>query len=92
VHLVCIDGSYNMVGIQQVAALRTRRRGAFGPVDVVKFAESMGARGLRIEGPDQVVPALRQAMDMPGPVIVGVPVDYRDNPGLMATLHEDVLH
>jgi hypothetical protein len=25
-------------------------------------------------------------------VIVGVPVDYRDNPGLMATLHEDVLH
>ena len=23
---------------------------------------------------------------------VGVPVDYRDSPGLMAALHEDVLH
>jgi acetolactate synthase-1/2/3 large subunit len=59
---------------------------------VVKFAESMGARGLRIEGPDEVAPVLRQAMDMPGPVIVGGPVDYRDNPGLMAALHEDLLH
>ena len=53
---------------------------------------SAGASGLRIEGPDQVAPVLRQAMDMPGPVIVGVPVHYRDNPALMAALHEDVLH
>jgi acetolactate synthase I/II/III large subunit len=92
VHLVWIDGSYNMVGIQQVAAHGRDAAVQFGPVDVVKFAESMGARGLRIEGPDQAAPVLRQAMDMPGPVIVGVPVDYRDNPGLMAALHEDVLH
>ena len=92
VHLVWIDGSYNMVGMQQVAAYGRDAAVHFGPVDVVKFAESMGARGLRIEGPDQVAPVLRQAMDMPGPVIVGVPVDYRDNPGLMAALHEDVLH
>ena len=92
VHLVWIEGSYNMVGIQQVAAYGRDAAVHFGPVDVVKFAESMGARGLRIEGPDQVAPVLRQAMDMPGPVIVGVPVDYRDNPGLMAALHEDVLH
>ena len=91
-HLVWIDGSYNMVGIQQAAAYGHDAAVHFGPVDVVKFAESMGAQGLRIEGPDQVAPVLRQAMDMPGPVIVGVPVDYRDNPGLMAALHEDVLH
>ena len=92
VHLVWIDGSYNMVGMQQVAAYGRDAAVHFGPVDVVKFAESMGARGLRIEGPDQVAPVLRQAMDTPGPVIVGVPVDYRDNPGLMAALHDDVLH
>jgi acetolactate synthase-1/2/3 large subunit len=92
VHLVWIDGSYNMVGIQQVAAYGRDAAVHFGPVDVVKFAESMGARGLRIDGPDQVAPVLRQAMGIAGPVVVGVPVDYRDNPGLMAALHDDVLH
>jgi hypothetical protein len=25
-------------------------------------------------------------------VLIGVPVDYRDNPGLMAALHHDVIH
>ena len=89
VHLVWIDGSYDMVGIQEVAAYGRESGVRFGPVDVVKFAESMGAQGLRIETPDQVGPVLRRAMAMDGPVIVGVPVDYRDNPGLMAALHPD---
>ena len=92
VHVVWIDGSYNMVGIQQVAAYGRDSGVHFGPVDVVKFAESMGACGLRIDTPDQLMPVLRQAMATKGPVVVGVPVDYRDNPGLMAALHEDVLH
>ena len=91
VHLVWIDGSYDMVGIQEVAAYGRESGVRFGPVDVVKFAESMGAHGLRIESPDQVGPVLRPAMAMDGPVIVGVPVDYRDNPGLMAALHPDVI-
>jgi acetolactate synthase I/II/III large subunit len=91
VHLVWIDGSYDMVGIQEVAAYGRESGVRFGPVDVVKFAESMGAHGLRIESPDQVGPVLRRAMAMDGPVIVGVPVDYRDNPGLMAALHPDVI-
>jgi acetolactate synthase I/II/III large subunit len=92
VHLVWIDGSYNMVGIQQVAAYGRDAAVHFGPVDLVMFAESMGARGLQIEGPDDVAPVLRRAMNMPGPTVVGVPVDYRDNPGLIAGLHEDVFH
>jgi hypothetical protein len=28
---------------------------------------------------------------MEGPVLVGVHVDYRDNPGLIAAMHEDVI-
>lgn len=92
VHLVWIDGTYNMVGIQQMAAYGRDSGVNFGPVDVVKFAESMGARGLRIDTPDQLVPVLRQAMATEGAVVVGVPVDYRDNSGLIAMLHEDVLH
>ena len=92
VHLVWIDGAYDMVRFQQVAAFGREAAVQFGPVDVVKFAEAMGAHGLRIDTPDQIGPVLRAAMDLTGPVVVGIPVDYRDNPGLMAALHLDVLH
>lgn len=91
VHLVWIDGSYNMVGIQQVAAYGRDAAVRFGPVDVVKFAESMGAKGMMIDSPDKVGIVLRQAMATAGPVLVGVPVDYRDNPALMAAMHDDVI-
>ena len=63
----------------------------FGPVDLVKFAESMGAQGLMIKDADSIEPTLRKAMAMDGPVLVGVHVDYRDNPALMAAMHEDVI-
>ena len=91
VHIVWIDGSYNMVGIQQVAAYGRDSGVHFGPVDLVKFAESMGAQGLMIKDADAIEPTLRKAMAMDGPVLVGVHVDYRDNPALMAAMHEDVI-
>jgi acetolactate synthase-1/2/3 large subunit len=92
VHLVWIDGAYNMVRFQQMAKYGRDAAVEFGPVDVVKFAEAFGAKGFRIDTPDQIKTVLRQAMDLPGPVLIGVPVDYRDNPGLMAGLHKDVIH
>lgn len=90
-HLVWIDGGYNMVAIQEEAAYGRESGVRFGPVDLVKFAESMGARGMMIDSPDQVGPVLRRALATDGPAIVGVPVDYRDNPGLIAAMHEDVI-
>ena len=92
VHLVWIDGTYNMVGFQEMAAYGRESGVSFGPVDVVKFAESMGAKGLQIGSPDEIEAVLKKAMALEGPVIVGVPVDYRDNAGLMAALHADVIH
>jgi acetolactate synthase I/II/III large subunit len=92
VHIVWIDGSYDMVRFQEMAAWGRESGVRFGPVDVVKFAESMGARGFQISSPDEVAPVLKKAMAMDGPVLVGVPVDYRDNQGLMAAMHADVIH
>jgi acetolactate synthase I/II/III large subunit len=92
VHLVWIDGTYNMVGFQEMAAYGRESGVRFGPVDVVKFAESMGAKGKQIDSPDEIEAVLKKAMAMDGPVIVGVPVDYSDNAGLMAALHPDVIH
>ena len=92
VHIVWIDGSYDMVRFQEMAAYGRESGVRFGPVDVVKFAESMGARGFHVGSADEVKPVLAKAMAMDGPVLIGVPVDYRDNQGLMAAMHADVIH
>jgi acetolactate synthase I/II/III large subunit len=50
-----------------------------GPIDYVKYAEACGANGMMIKTPEEVVPVMKKAFDMAGPVIVGVHVDYTDN-------------
>jgi acetolactate synthase-1/2/3 large subunit len=91
VHLVWIDGSYDMVRFQQMAKYGRASGVEFGPVDIVHFARSFGAQGLMIESPDQIAPTLRLALEMQGPVLIGIPVDYSDNHRLMEMLHPDVL-
>ena len=92
VHLVWIDGAYDMVRFQEMSKYGRASGVDFGPVDVVRFAEAFGARGLRIERPDEIAPTLRKALEMQGPVLVGVPVDYRDNVRLMEIVHPGVLN
>ena len=91
VHLVWVDGSYDMVRFQQMAKYGRASGVEFGPVDLVRFAESFGARGMKIESPDQIAPTLKKALETPGPVIVEVPVDYRDNHTLMEIVHPGAL-
>ena len=91
VHLVWIDGAYDMVRFQEVAKYGRDSGVEFGPVDVVKFAEAFGAKGLKIQSADQIATTLRSALDMHGPVVIGIPVDYRDNQRLMAMVHADEL-
>jgi acetolactate synthase-1/2/3 large subunit len=83
VHLVWIDGAYDMVRFQQVAKYGRPSGVEFGPVDIVRFAEAFGACGLMIESPQQIAPTLKHALAMHGPVLIGVPVDYRHNHLLM---------
>jgi acetolactate synthase-1/2/3 large subunit len=92
VHLVWIDGHYDMVGFQEVAKYGRTSGVDFGPVDVVRFAEAFGAKGLRIETPDQISSTIKKALTMQGPVIVGVPVDYRDNHQFMEIVHPGALN
>jgi acetolactate synthase-1/2/3 large subunit len=92
VHLVWIDGSYDMVRFQEVAKYGRASGVDFGPVDVAAFAESFGAKGLRIKSPDEIAPTLKRALAMEGPVVIGIPVDYRDNHQLMDIVHPNVLN
>ena len=92
VHLVWIDGAYDMVRFQEMAKYGRASGVEFGPVDVVPFAEAFGAQGLTIERPEQIAPTFKSALAMQGPVVVGIPVDYRDNHRLMEIVHPHVFN
>jgi acetolactate synthase-1/2/3 large subunit len=79
VHVVWIDGTYDMVGVQEEMKYGRKSGVDFGPVDVVKFAEAFGATGRLIRTPDEIAPVLKEAFNHQGPMIVGLHVDYRDN-------------
>ena len=92
VHMIWIDGSYDMVATQEKLTYGRPSGTDFGPVDYVKYAEAFGARGLMINKPDEIASVMKKAFDTPGPVIVGVHVDYRDNHQLFEMLHKDSIH
>jgi acetolactate synthase I/II/III large subunit len=86
VHMIWIDGHYDMVGTQERLKYGRTSGVDFGPIDYVKCAEAFGATAFQIHTPDQIAATLKRAFDTAGPVLVGVHVDYRDN----ARLFEDV--
>jgi acetolactate synthase-1/2/3 large subunit len=92
VHMVWIDGTYDMVAVQEMMKYGRTSGVDLGPVDVVKYAEAFGARGWMIEEPEDIVPVLQRAFDLEGPVIVGVRVDYRDNRRLFEAVKADAIH
>jgi acetolactate synthase-1/2/3 large subunit len=92
VHMIWIDGTYDMVAVQEEQKYGRPSGTSFGPVDPVKYAEAFGAHGLMIQSPDQIASVLKQAFDTPGPVLVGVHVDYRDNHKLFEQVNERSIH
>ena len=88
VHMIWIDGHYDMVGTQERLKYGRTSGVDFGPVDYTKYAEAFGATAFQIDSPDQIAPTLKKAFDTPGPVLVGVHVDYRDNARLFEDVHE----
>jgi acetolactate synthase-1/2/3 large subunit len=87
VHMIWIDGSYDLVAAQEKLKYRRNSGVALGSVDYVKYAEAFGATGLQIQHPDEIAPTLHKAFDTAGPVLVGVHVDYRDSVRLFEAAH-----
>lgn len=86
-HLIWVDNGYNMVAIQEEKKYQRLSGVEFGPMDFKAYAESFGAKGFAVESAEALEPTLRAAMDVDGPAVVAIPVDYRDNPLLMGQLH-----
>lgn len=92
VHIIWNDGHYDMVKFQEELKYGKNAGVNFGSVDFVKYAESFGATGLRVEKAQDLEKVLDQAFATEGPVVVDIPVDYSDNKELGKQILEDQLH
>ncbi len=89
VHLIWNDGRYNMVEFQEKMKYQRASGVDFGPVDFVKYAEAFGAKGIRATSVEELEKALEEGFATEGPVIIDIPIDYRDNEKLGETILPD---
>jgi len=51
----------------------------YGNPDFVRYAQSYGVVGLKVNQPDDLIPSLEQAFNKKGPVLIECPIDYCEN-------------
>ncbi|MCV9878719.1 acetolactate synthase AlsS [Brenneria izbisi] len=90
-HIIWVDNAYNMVEMQEQKKYHRASGVRFGPIDFKAYAEAFGARGFAVESADELVSKLHQAMDVNGPSVIAIPVDYSDNHWLMENLNISML-
>jgi acetolactate synthase I/II/III large subunit len=77
--LIIQDNAYGMIRWKQAADGFADWGLSFSNPDFVKYAESYGAKGTRVETADGLAPALEVAFQAGGVHLVSVPVDYSEN-------------
>ncbi len=68
----------NLTGVRRVSGNRPGRGEElirFGPTDFTAVARSFGVRGIRVEQPQEIAPALQQALAADEPVLIDVVTD-----------------
>jgi acetolactate synthase-1/2/3 large subunit len=81
--LVINDGMYRVLNFRQRTQFQGRVIGTcHGNPDFAALARSFGARGLRLEKPEQIQPVLEEMLKAEGPVVVDVIADPDDIPPL----------
>ncbi len=88
--LIWNDASYGLIEWKQMNEFGRKSNVEFTNPDFVKYAESFGARGYRINNTDDLLPTLREALDSGELCIIDCPVDYRENVKLTEKLGEMV--
>jgi acetolactate synthase-1/2/3 large subunit len=77
--LIIQDDAYGMIRWKQAVDGFADWGLTFGNPDFVKYAESYGAKGARVDTIDGLAPALEAAFGAGGVQVVAVPVDYSEN-------------
>ena len=88
--VVFSDGRFGLTSWKQKLHLKKEFGQKFNNPDFVKYAESFGAVGIRIEKADDLLPALKKAIATDNVVVIEVPVDFDENFRLSEELEKDV--
>jgi acetolactate synthase-1/2/3 large subunit len=86
--LIWVDDEYGLIKWKMELELGHSVDTAFANPDFVAYAESFGARGYRIEAPEDLLPTLRQALADDTVSVIACPVDYSANLQLTDALGE----
>ena len=73
------DDGYGLIDWKQRNAASRPFAVEFGNPDLVAYAESFGIPGFRPASADDLYPTLMKALDVDGPAVVDVPIDYAEN-------------
>ena len=73
------DSEYGLIKWHQERRFGRSGNISFTNPDFVKYAESFGAKGYRVESADDLLPTIKQAFADNTVVIIDVPVDYSEN-------------
>ncbi|MDA1106779.1 MAG: acetolactate synthase large subunit [Proteobacteria bacterium] len=84
--LVWNDGGYGLIEWKQKNAFGRSSNVRFNNPDLVKYAESFGAKGYRIERAADLLPTLKKAIADNTVSIIDCPVDYSENQRLAEKL------
>jgi acetolactate synthase-1/2/3 large subunit len=86
--LILNDSEYGLITWHQMRHFGRPSHIAFRNPDFIKYAESFGAKGYRVERARDLVPTLERALDDKVVAIVDCPVDYSENMKLTQRLEE----
>jgi len=81
VTIIFNDGGYGLIEWKQESHFGKGNSAFvhFSNPDFVKFAESMGLKGYRVESALDLIPTLKEALAQDVPAVIDCPVDYREN-------------
>jgi acetolactate synthase I/II/III large subunit len=79
VTIIFNDGGYGLIEWKQQNHFGESSFIHFTNPDFVKFAESMGLKGYRVESTLDFIPTLKEALEQEVPAVIDCPVDYREN-------------
>jgi acetolactate synthase-1/2/3 large subunit len=88
--LIWNDASYGLIEWKQMNYFGRTSNVHFTNPDFVKYAEAFGARGVRVEKPDDLPRLLSEAIAANTVTIIDCPVDYSENKNLTAKLGEEL--
>lgn len=92
IHCVWCDGKYDMVYEQEMLKYQRGSGIKIGHVDIVKFAESFGAFGFRVNHSDDLAGIFKKALACQGPVLIEIPIDYSHNRDMFLVVHDNAMH